>query len=99
MQQKKGNGDWVTNFLHWRGMTWVLLLWGAYVATWMMVTDSGLTLAAVWWLAGMVGLTVLRPTYRMVLTGRPSPPTACPGDAGELLAADSMPPTDDWPSR
>ena len=28
-------------------MTWVLLLWGAYVATWMMLTDSGLALAAV----------------------------------------------------
>lgn len=89
------NGDSVTNFLHWRGMTWVLLLWGGYIAMWVMVTDSGLTLAAVWWLAGMIGLTVLRPTYRVVLTGRPFPPSAFPSADDTTLAADSTPPRDE----
>ena len=40
------------NFLQWRKMTWVLVVWSPYIATWAVVTDPGLAMAAVWWFAG-----------------------------------------------
>ena len=44
----------MTNFLHWRKMTWALVLWSGYVATWAVITDSGPTIVTLWWLAGMI---------------------------------------------
>jgi hypothetical protein len=44
----------VTNFLHWRKMTWVVVLWSGYLATWAVITGSGAAILAVWWLAGVV---------------------------------------------
>ena len=45
----------MTNFLHWRKMTWVLLLWGGCVATWAVISGSG-PLVTILWLAGMIVL-------------------------------------------
>ena len=39
-------------------MTWALVLWSAYLATWMVLTRSGPMIVALWWLAG-VGLLQL----------------------------------------
>jgi hypothetical protein len=50
----------VTNFLHWRKMTWVVVLWSGYLATWAVITGSGAAILAVWWLAGVV---VFRPRW------------------------------------
>ena len=44
----------MTNFLHWRKMTWLLLLWSGYVATWTVLTASGPAIVTLWWLAGMI---------------------------------------------
>jgi hypothetical protein len=49
----------MTNFLHWRMMTWALVLWSGYIATWMMVTGYGPAIVALWWLAGMIALDAL----------------------------------------
>ena len=48
----------MTGLLHWRRTTWVLVLWSAYLATWMVLTRSGPVIVVVWWLAG-VGLLQL----------------------------------------
>jgi hypothetical protein len=64
----------MTSFLHWRRTTWVLVLWSAYIATWATVTDSGLALAAVWWLAGMVVPNLLRLTAQPPFPRRPDLP-------------------------
>ena len=32
----------MTNFLHWRKTTWALALWSGYIATWAVITGSGL---------------------------------------------------------
>jgi len=50
----------VTNFLLWRKTTWALLLWSVYIATWALITGSGLAMVIVWWL---VGLVVFRPLW------------------------------------
>ena len=49
----------MTNFLRWRKMTWVLVLWTGYIATWAVVTGAGPAMVALWWLAGMIVLGVL----------------------------------------
>jgi hypothetical protein len=46
----------MTNFLHWRKMTWALVLWSGYIATWMLITGPGQAIVALWWLAGMIAL-------------------------------------------
>jgi hypothetical protein len=46
----------MTNFLHWRKMTWALLLWCAVAATWLLAGDSSAALVGIVWLAGTVGL-------------------------------------------
>ena len=44
----------MTKFLHWRTMTWAVVLWSGYVATWTVITGSGPAILTVWWLAGLV---------------------------------------------
>ena len=46
----------MTNFLHWRKMTWALVLWSGYIAVWTVVTGSGPAIIGLWWLAGIVVL-------------------------------------------
>ena len=46
----------MTSFLHWRKMTWAIVLWSGYVPTWAMITGSGPAMVTLWWL---VGVTVL----------------------------------------
>ena len=48
----------MTNFLHWRKMTWMLVLWSAYIVVWAMMTGAGPAMIALWWLAGMIVLGV-----------------------------------------
>jgi hypothetical protein len=43
----------MTNFLNWRRMSWVLLLWSGYVATWAVITGPGPSVVTLWWLLGM----------------------------------------------
>ena len=43
----------MTSFLHWRRMSWVLVLWSGYVATWAVLTGSGPSVVTLWWLLGM----------------------------------------------
>jgi hypothetical protein len=66
-------------------MTWVHVLWSGYIAMWMTATDSGVTVAAVWWLVGMAGLALLRSRY----------PTASRERAASSAAANDR----DAPSR
>ena len=49
----------MTKFLHWRKMTWALVLWSASMATWLVVGGSGVVLVGVLWLLGAAGLGVL----------------------------------------
>jgi hypothetical protein len=46
----------MTNFLHWRKMTWALLLWSATMVTWLLASDSGAALVGFLWLVGTAGL-------------------------------------------
>jgi hypothetical protein len=46
----------MTNFLHWRKMTWAFVLWGGYVATWAVIAGSGPAIVTFWWLVGMTVL-------------------------------------------
>jgi len=43
----------MTNVLHWPGMTWALMLWSGYVATWAVITGAAPEFATLWWLLGM----------------------------------------------
>jgi hypothetical protein len=51
------------SFLRSRKLTWTCVLGSGYIATWQIVTGSGLAIVAVWWLVGMVvfGLLWLAP--------------------------------------
>jgi hypothetical protein len=58
-----GDGSWTAalkevtadgSFLRSRKLTWTCVLWSGYIATWHVVTGSGLAIVAVWWLVGMV---------------------------------------------
>jgi hypothetical protein len=71
----------MTSFLHWRKTTWVLVLWSAYIATWATVTGSALTLAAVWWLAGMIVPSLLRLTTQPPFPPRRALPVHAPNPA------------------
>jgi len=44
----------MTSFIHWRKMTWALVLWSAYVPTWAVITGSGPAIIMLWWLVGMI---------------------------------------------
>ena len=44
----------MTNFLHWRKMTWTLVLWSGHIATWTVITGSGPAIVTLWWLVGLV---------------------------------------------
>jgi hypothetical protein len=48
----------MTNFLHWRKMTWAFVLWSGYIAIWAMITGAGTTVVAVW-LAGAIVASML----------------------------------------
>ena len=65
----------MTNFLHWHTMTWVLVLWSGYIATWMVVSGSGPSIVALWWLAGMIvfGLLWLASSHRSKGAWPPGP--------------------------
>ena len=49
----------MTDVLHWRKTTWILLLWGGYVPTWAVITGSSPAIVALWWLAGALVFGVL----------------------------------------
>jgi hypothetical protein len=44
----------MTNFLHWRKMTWALVLGSAVLFVWMAVTLSASLIVLLFWLGGMV---------------------------------------------
>jgi hypothetical protein len=46
----------MTNFLHWRKMTWILLIWSAAAVAWLLVGGSGMAAVGVLWLLGTVVL-------------------------------------------
>ncbi|WP_329642807.1 hypothetical protein [Gaiella sp.] len=70
----------MANVLRGRGMSLALALWSAYVATWMVLTESGPGRGVAWWLAGVVCAALLLPTYRLASSGTPAPSPALPGD-------------------
>jgi len=43
----------MTNLLHRRRMSWTLVLWSGYVATWAAITGPGPAVVTLWWLLGM----------------------------------------------
>ena len=49
----------MTNVLHWRKLTWVFLLWSAYLPTWAVITGSGPAIVTFWWLAGTLVIGAL----------------------------------------
>jgi hypothetical protein len=61
--------------LHWRKITWALVLWSAYVVAWTVITGTGPTLFTLWWLAGAIVLfgsfRLATPLFRPGWTGRP----------------------------
>jgi hypothetical protein len=60
----------MTSFLHWRKSTWVLVLWSAYVALWMVTAGSGAPMAAFWWLTGVTVFGSLVSIRPLVQRGR-----------------------------
>ena len=70
----------MTNFLHWRKMTWAIVLWSAYLATWMVLTRSGPVIVVLWWLAGVGLLQLIMHwgTHRAVTQTRPIRPPLRP---------------------
>ena len=49
----------MTNFLHWRKMTWALLAWSAAMTAWILFGSISATLAGVLWFAGIILLGLL----------------------------------------
>ena len=47
------------NFVHWRKMTWALVLWTAAAVTWWLAGDPGAALAGFLWLLGSAALAVV----------------------------------------
>jgi hypothetical protein len=45
----------MTNFLHWRKMTWAIVLWSAAIVTWLLARDPGAA-GVVLGLVGTAGL-------------------------------------------
>ena len=54
----------MTSFLHWRKMTWAVVLWSGYVPTWAVITGSGPAMVTLWWLVGMTVLGSLQTLAR-----------------------------------
>ena len=49
----------MTNFLHWRKMTWALLAWSAAMTAWILSGSTDATRVGVLWVAGMIFLSLL----------------------------------------
>ena len=49
----------MTNFLHWRRMTWTLLAWSAAMTAWILTGSIDATRVGVLWVAGMTFLSLL----------------------------------------
>ena len=49
----------MTNFLHWRKMTWALLAWSAAMTAWILTGSIDATRVGVLWVAGMTFLSLL----------------------------------------
>jgi hypothetical protein len=49
----------MTNFLHWRKMTWTLLAWSAAMTGWILIGSIDATRVGVLWVAGMIFLSLL----------------------------------------
>ena len=49
----------MTNFLHWRRMTWALLAWSAAMTAWILIGSISATRVVVLWVAGMTFLSLL----------------------------------------
>jgi hypothetical protein len=49
----------MTNFLHWRKMTWALVFWSVAMATWLVVGSFSAQLVGLLWLVGAAGLGLL----------------------------------------
>ena len=60
----------MTNFLHWRKMTWTLVLWSGYIATWTVITGSGPAIVTLWWLVGLAVFGPLSFATRLFRQGR-----------------------------
>jgi hypothetical protein len=43
----------MTNFLHWRKMTWALVLWSAAMTAWPLIGSVEATRVGVLWVAGI----------------------------------------------
>jgi hypothetical protein len=49
----------MTNFLHWRKMTWTLLAWSAAMTAWILTGRIDATRVGVLWAAGLIFLSLL----------------------------------------
>ena len=49
----------MTNFLHWRKMTWAFVLWSAAMTAWLPIGNVGPMGIALLWFAGMTGFGLL----------------------------------------
>ena len=48
----------MTNFLHWRKMTWAFVLWTVGVAVWLIMGSTPMPVVALLWVLGLVVLSV-----------------------------------------
>jgi hypothetical protein len=59
----------MTNFLHWRKMTWALGIWSVVMATWLVAGSANAILVVALWLAGAAALGVVwfatQPPFRI----------------------------------
>jgi hypothetical protein len=49
----------MTNFLHWRKMTWALLAWSGAMTAWILIGSVSASRVVVLWVAGMTFLSLL----------------------------------------
>lgn len=49
----------MTNFLHWRKMTWAFVVWSAAMTAWLLIGSVSPMRVGVLWLAGMAGFGLL----------------------------------------
>jgi hypothetical protein len=59
----------MTNFLHWRKMTWAVGLWSVVMATWLVAGSTNAIIVVALWLTGAAALGVMwfatQPLFRI----------------------------------
>ena len=82
----------MTNFLHWRKMTWALLAWSAAMTAWLLIGGVGPMGVGLLWFAGMTGFGLLwLATQPLFQTGARPPRLFRPARSGAVACGEPPP--------